>query len=200
TKLQDGMACARSDDTSSLKTAVMTWLRKDIAASGKDINLKRKPGRGFNHPVTGALLCPAVLDYNDLKVQQALKEHTATIDGRLVDGTDWPVFVYSGTYNADLPWVGMLRGPLLVRTFIHIFLSPSLANSDEEELHDENITPGSPNQSTCSGNAELNGMTVVTPHSIAYSTCQVNTTSHVCIHLVIRLLLADVRTLLGNCL
>ncbi|KAL6303257.1 hypothetical protein BKA93DRAFT_914146 [Sparassis latifolia] len=166
------MASARSDDTSSMKTAIVVWLRKDIAASGKDIHPKRKPGRGFNHPVTGALLCPAALDYMDAGVQQALKEHTATINGRLIDGTDWPAFIYSGTYNPDLPWVGMLRGPLLVRTFIHIFLSPSLANSDDEDLHDENLDAGSPNRSTRSGNADLNGMTAVTPHSIAYCACQ----------------------------
>ncbi|KAL6303041.1 hypothetical protein BKA93DRAFT_789928 [Sparassis latifolia] len=173
TALQDGMASARSDDTSSLKEAVVTWLRKDIAMSGKDLNPKRKPGRGFNHPVMGALLCPAALDYGDPGVQQALKEHTAVIDGSPIDGTHWPTFVYAGTYNPDLPWVGMLRGSLLVRTFIHIFLGPSLANYDDgEHAVDENIMPESPNRSTRCGNAEMNGMTAVTPHSIAYCACQ----------------------------
>ncbi|GBE90064.1 hypothetical protein SCP_1800860 [Sparassis crispa] len=161
TVLQDGMASARSDDTSSLKEAVVTWLRKDIAMSGKDLNPKCKPGRGFNHPVTGALLCPAALDYGDPGVQQALKEHTAVIDSSPIDGTHWPTFVYAGTYNPDLPWVGMLRGSLL--TFIHIFLGPSLANyNDKEHAIDENIMPESPNQSTRCGNAEMNGMTAVT--------------------------------------
>ncbi|KAL6304924.1 hypothetical protein BKA93DRAFT_732327 [Sparassis latifolia] len=79
------------------------------------------------------------------------------IDGHPIDDTDWPVFMYSGTYNPDLPWVGMLHGPLLIQAFIHIFLSPSLAYSeDDEDAHSEN----------------MNGMTAVTLQSIAYVTCQ----------------------------
>src|SRR5215471_15279049 len=32
-----------------------------------------------------------------------------------VPGDQWPVFLYSGTYDPDEPWRGLFRGPLLVK-------------------------------------------------------------------------------------
>jgi hypothetical protein len=62
-KIQKGASSARSDDTKSLKGAVLDW----ITPRGQPLNppLARnvKIDRGFQHERTGALLCPAGLDW-----------------------------------------------------------------------------------------------------------------------------------------
>ncbi|KAL6302743.1 hypothetical protein BKA93DRAFT_736256, partial [Sparassis latifolia] len=127
------------DDTSSLKKAVIEWLAEDITKSGILINPATKPARGFNHP-----------------------EGRAYIEDHLVNSSDWPAFLYS-EYNPQMPWVGMLRGSLLLKAsaitaaFKHVFLSPTAANYENGE-----------GRGTRSGNVALHGMTMVTPASIAY--------------------------------
>jgi hypothetical protein len=63
-QIQKGSANARSDDTKSLKGAVLDW----ITPRGQPLNppLARnvKIDRGFNHDRTGALLCPAGMDWS----------------------------------------------------------------------------------------------------------------------------------------
>jgi hypothetical protein len=64
-KLQKGVSSARSDDTKSLKGAILDW----ITPRGQPLNppLARniKTDRGFCHERTGALLCPVGLDWNN---------------------------------------------------------------------------------------------------------------------------------------
>jgi hypothetical protein len=64
-QIQKGVSSARSDDTKSLKGAILDW----IAPRGQPFNppLARniKFDRGFNHDITGALLCPADLRWSD---------------------------------------------------------------------------------------------------------------------------------------
>jgi hypothetical protein len=66
-QIQRGASSARSDDTKSLKGAVLDW----IVPRGQPLNppLARniKSDRGFHHERTGALLCPADLDWSDLE-------------------------------------------------------------------------------------------------------------------------------------
>jgi hypothetical protein len=62
-QIQRGASSARADDTKSLKGAVLDW----ITPKGQPLNppLARnvKIDRGFHHERTGALLCPAGLDW-----------------------------------------------------------------------------------------------------------------------------------------
>lgn len=62
-QIQKGSSSARADDTKSLKAAVLDW----ITPRGQPLNppLARnvKTDRGFHHKRTGALLCPAGLDW-----------------------------------------------------------------------------------------------------------------------------------------
>ncbi|KAF8516266.1 hypothetical protein JB92DRAFT_3114313 [Gautieria morchelliformis] len=67
----------------------------------KGLDERNKANRGFNHPLTGRLLCPAKLDYMDLSIQQQLK---------------------SGD-NDEIQ--GLLRSELLVQAYKCIFLGPS---------------------------------------------------------------------------
>lgn len=64
-QIQKGASGARADDTKSLKGAVLDW----IVVRGQGLNppLARnvKTDRGFHHEQTGALLCPAGLDWSD---------------------------------------------------------------------------------------------------------------------------------------
>lgn len=58
------MNSARSDDTKGLKQAIIDWI-----TDGKqhDPNLKRnaKAGRGYQSDITGRLLCPVGVEWDD---------------------------------------------------------------------------------------------------------------------------------------
>jgi len=64
-QMQKGSSGARADDTKTLKSAVLDW----IVPRGQSLNppLARnvKIDRGFHHERTGALLCPAGLDWSN---------------------------------------------------------------------------------------------------------------------------------------
>jgi hypothetical protein len=77
-KVQKGISSARSDDAKSLKGVILDWilprdkttltdLPPDAPSTPKPTPLSRnvKTNRGFHHPVTGTLLCPAGFDYKD---------------------------------------------------------------------------------------------------------------------------------------
>jgi len=65
-KLQKGIASARSDDTKSIKGVVLDWIAPRGKALDPPLSRNIKINRGYHHPVTGALLCPAELDWNDI--------------------------------------------------------------------------------------------------------------------------------------
>ena len=62
---QKGVSGARSDDTKSLKGVVVDWIAPRDGVLQPSISRNVKTNRGFHHPVTGSLLCPAGLDWND---------------------------------------------------------------------------------------------------------------------------------------
>ncbi|KAG2364137.1 hypothetical protein BDR07DRAFT_1450443 [Suillus spraguei] len=110
---------------------------------------------GFNHEVTGALLCPAGLDWLNAETKQSLKSGETA-----VCGDQWPIFLYTSyIYDLEDLWKGLLRNEILIFGFKHVFMSPS---SVDREL-----------KATCSGNAYLHGMKSVTKGSLAYIATQV---------------------------
>ncbi len=66
-QIQKGSASARSDDTKSLKSVIIDWLVPAGEALIPPIARNIKIDRGFNHEKTGALLCPAGVDWSDLE-------------------------------------------------------------------------------------------------------------------------------------
>lgn len=60
-----GAAGARGDDTKTLKSAVLDWISPKGEAIQPPLHRNSKIDRGFNHELTGSLLCPAGLDWND---------------------------------------------------------------------------------------------------------------------------------------
>ena len=88
-----------------------------------------KTDRGFHHERTGALLCPAGLDWSDpeyvltlcVTESYVLTLSNRRIKGRLrsgemtVPGDQWPIFLYAGyEYDPQNPWKGLFKSTLLV--------------------------------------------------------------------------------------
>jgi hypothetical protein len=64
-KIQRGISSARSDDTKSLKGVVLDWITPRNTPLDPPLSRNVKTNRGYHHPVTGALLCPAGIDWDD---------------------------------------------------------------------------------------------------------------------------------------
>jgi hypothetical protein len=56
---------ARGDDTSHLKTAVVTWVVDMYGASDPPLRARSKDERGFANEHTGRLLCPSEFSWDD---------------------------------------------------------------------------------------------------------------------------------------
>ncbi|TEB19261.1 hypothetical protein FA13DRAFT_1719015 [Coprinellus micaceus] len=151
-----GISSARSDDTKSLKAAVVDWITPNNQVLSPSIQRNVKDNRGFHHPRTGELLCPVNFDWNDEKIRRDLT------GGQLVPSGDlWPRFIYRYfEYDPKDPWKGLLRSSLLVKAYKHVFTSPSSAH-------------GGASKATRSSNARIHGMTAVTVPSLAYIATQV---------------------------
>ncbi|KAG1854093.1 hypothetical protein C8R48DRAFT_610352 [Suillus tomentosus] len=150
-----GASGARGDDTKTLKSAVLEWLvpRGQVVIPPLSRNIKSD--RGFNHEVTGALLCPAGLDWSNAETKRNLKSGETA-----VRGDQWPMFLYAGyVYDSDDPWKGLLRSEILIFGFKHVFTSPSSVEREPK--------------ATRSGNAHLHSMKSVTKGSLAYIATQV---------------------------
>jgi hypothetical protein len=64
-KIQKGASGARSDDTKSLKGSVLDWIAPKGQSLQPSLSHNVKVDCGFNHERTGALICPAGLDWSD---------------------------------------------------------------------------------------------------------------------------------------
>ncbi|KAG0703966.1 hypothetical protein DFH29DRAFT_874071 [Suillus ampliporus] len=149
-----GAAGARGNDTKTLKSVVLDWISPKGEAIQPPLHRNSKIDRGFNHELTGSLLCPAGLDWNDPQ----MKEHLQSGE-MLVCGDQWPIFVYTHhIYDPEDPWCGLLRSCLLVCAYKHIFTSPSSVEREPKAMR--------------SGNAHLHSMNSVTIASMAYITTQ----------------------------
>ncbi|KAG2112776.1 hypothetical protein DEU56DRAFT_759593 [Suillus clintonianus] len=150
-----GAAGARGDDTKTLKSAVLDWISPKGEAIQPPLHRNSKIDRGFNHKLTGSLLCPAGLDWSDPQIKEDLRSGEMS-----VCGDQWPIFLYAHyVYDHEDPWSGLLRSRLLVCAYKHVFTSPSSVDREPK--------------ATRSGNARLHGMNCVTMASIAYIATQV---------------------------
>lgn len=64
-KIQKGVSSARSDDTKSLKGAILDWILPLGQSLQPPLTRNVKMDRGFHHESTGALLCPTGLDWTN---------------------------------------------------------------------------------------------------------------------------------------
>ncbi|KAG2105842.1 uncharacterized protein F5147DRAFT_579251, partial [Suillus discolor] len=153
-----GAAGARGDVTKTLKSAILDWISPQGAAIQPPLHRNSKIDRGFNHELTGSLLCPAGLDWNNTEYR------TFRAANCQVCGDQWPIFLFAHyTYDTEDPWCGLLRSCLLVCAYKHVFTSPSSVDKEPK--------------ATWSGNARLHGINSVTIASIAYVATQVHSSS-----------------------
>ncbi|OBZ65086.1 hypothetical protein A0H81_14941 [Grifola frondosa] len=152
-QIQKGANGARSDDTKGIKGTVIDWITPKGQALSPPIARNSKTGRGFHHERTGALLCPAGLDWSNNDIKEKLRAGTIR-----VAGDQWPLVLYDGfRYDPEDPWNGLLRSGILAAKFV--FTSPSSVDQEPK--------------ATRSGNARIHGMRAMTKASIAYIATQV---------------------------
>lgn len=127
-QLQKGVSGARSDDTKSLKAPIVDWITPRDGHLNPPIGRNIKSERGYNHPRTGALLCPAGLCWEDLERVTIPADSSLTdmcafrtrsklqSGDMIVPGDQWPIFLYEEyTYDPEEPWKGLFRSQLLVQ-------------------------------------------------------------------------------------
>ncbi|KAI6112823.1 hypothetical protein F5141DRAFT_1002951, partial [Pisolithus sp. B1] len=160
--LQKGADGAQGDDSAMLKTAVAQWLNESQPQPDPPFNSQEKCGRGFNHDVTGKLLCPMDYNWADADVRAAIKEYHPDFH---VTADSWPSFLYAdGKYDLKNPARGLFKGKYLVMTFRCIFTSPSsaqheLGSGDMARTSQQSRTP----QWSCHHVARLLKMNTVQP-------------------------------------
>lgn len=67
-QLQTGANDARADDVRRVKEELANWLNTDYRSTigtGELFDPKTRSGRGFQNDITGGLLCPIALDWQD---------------------------------------------------------------------------------------------------------------------------------------
>ncbi|TFK21027.1 hypothetical protein FA15DRAFT_682285 [Coprinopsis marcescibilis] len=138
--LTKGASNSRSDDTRALKVIIVAWITPPNANLVPPLKGNVKTDRGFYHDMTGKLLCPATMNWEDTTVRNGLRS------GQIIpNGDQWPLFLYQNhQYNHDKPWNGLMRGHLLIEAFKHTFTSPSSVEN--------------PQQATQLSNSSIHGM------------------------------------------
>lgn len=181
----------RSEDTKTLKSAMIDWLLPPSQSLIPSLapNVK-KTARGFNNDVTGALLCPAGVDWSN---KEQVKHYVLILSTESFPGLsrgfvqeDLLLPGINGLYFCIKP-IDMITMTLggacceakywsrsaicwikldfadIMQAFRHIFTSPS---SVEKEAKAARLAARL-------GNARVHGMIHVTPASLAYAVTQV---------------------------
>ncbi|KAG2132877.1 uncharacterized protein EDB93DRAFT_1093655 [Suillus bovinus] len=137
-QLNRGADSARGDNAASLKLAVASWLNEKQPTPNPAISSQDKSGCGFYHDATAELICPVDFNWADKRTQDEIRNYDHNFQ---VTAHSWPTFMYQdGRYDREDPTRGLFKGALLVRTFKHIFTSPSSASEtqpNEETFHQE---------------------------------------------------------------
>ncbi|KIM51300.1 hypothetical protein SCLCIDRAFT_143537, partial [Scleroderma citrinum Foug A] len=175
--LKKGTDGACADDANSLKTAVATWLNEQQPHPVPLLAANEKQERGFNHDLTGRLLCPVDYNWLDPSICDAIREfhpHYA------VTAHTWPAFLYlKAQYNPQHPSTGLFKGELLVRAFQCVFTSPSSAREELGTENDDGQPRARRGRKSARGmrtQCDVTGllkMRSVQPHAIAYIAVQV---------------------------
>ena len=125
-QIQKGASSTWSDDTKSLKGAILDWNTRWGKPLCALLMQSVKTNQGFHHECTGALLCPVGLDWSSAEFVfcYPLTMHILTNSrtkkklqsGKMaVPGDVWPVFLYHGdNFNPEHPWNGLFCSSLLI--------------------------------------------------------------------------------------
>ena len=127
-EIQKCSSGARSDDTKSLKGAVLDWITPKGDALIPPLSRNIKHDRGFHHERTGFLLCPIGKDWDNLEWGRSYTLFSMHDDccncrtkeklrsGELeVSGDQWPMFLYKDyRFDPNNPWNGLFCSQLLI--------------------------------------------------------------------------------------
>ncbi|KAI0083360.1 hypothetical protein BDY19DRAFT_998650 [Irpex rosettiformis] len=167
--IDDTARSARSDDTTGLKQPGLNYILLDLTKdddptgelSRSLLAATEKSQRGFNNLLTGKLLCPH--RYSDVYAADPARTCQKFLTGALpCKASLLPTFLYGGPYNPDDKYEGLLRGPLCVRVYKHIFKGPSTAGNGMAVNQ----------QNRRKNQAQLMGLQRTTPRTIAYAVVQ----------------------------
>ncbi|OBZ70229.1 hypothetical protein A0H81_10053 [Grifola frondosa] len=148
-QIQKGANGARSDDTKGIKGTVIDWITPKGQALSPPIARNSKTGRGFHHERTGALLCPAGLDWSNNDIKEKLR--VGQYELQEINGRLFSTMVSDTTQK--------IHGMGYLEAAKFVFTSPSSVDQEPK--------------ATRSGNARIHGMRAMTKASIAYIATQV---------------------------
>ncbi|KAJ7265075.1 hypothetical protein C8J57DRAFT_1330817, partial [Mycena rebaudengoi] len=140
-----GRKDARNSDVSTIKGEILYWYKFDPPFS------VARQDNGFHHVVCGRLLCPDILNWQDPKVKEKLRDRLVQIKAG-----DFPSFLWAEEHcDKSNLYAGFLQHPLLVRGYLCIFYGPAAAKKG---------TPGGHGH----GNAQIHNITAPTFPAIVY--------------------------------
>ncbi|KAG6905674.1 hypothetical protein DXG01_001312 [Tephrocybe rancida] len=121
-----GILAARLHDKGTIRAIVFSCLVVTFSDAAQGLEGLDKADLGLNHPLTGSLLCPVDLDWDD-PPQAASTETQAEIKAGTFKNQEWgwPSFVYAfgPPLEPEDLWKGLFRNPFLVTAYKHIFTS-----------------------------------------------------------------------------
>ncbi|KAJ3834767.1 hypothetical protein F5878DRAFT_727993 [Lentinula raphanica] len=127
-----------------------------------------RANRGLQNDMTGGLLCPAEIDWNDADTREAVQRMDPEYD--FASSARSRCFYKDEEFNADSPDEGYLQSYLLLQVYRTIYTSPSSAKDQSEDV--ENLPPAKKSKPANSHRAHVANiihLSEVTPRSIAYA-------------------------------
>ncbi|KAJ3724916.1 hypothetical protein C8R42DRAFT_555472, partial [Lentinula raphanica] len=129
--------------------------------------------RGLQNDMTGGLLCPGEINWNDDTTRAAVQRMDPEYD--FAGSAHSMCFYKDEKFNPEDPDEGFLQSHWLLQVYRVIFTSPSSAKGHSEDA--ENVPP--PRKKKTNSHrahvADIIHLTEVTPRSIAYAAVHVRT-------------------------
>ncbi|KAJ3817281.1 hypothetical protein F5880DRAFT_1630408 [Lentinula raphanica] len=124
--------------------------------------------RGLQNDMTGGLLCPAEIDWDNTDVRAAVQRMDPEFD--FASSARSRCFYKDEKYNPYSPDEGYLQSYLLLQVYRTIYTSPFSAKDQPEDV--ENLPPAKKNKAANSHRAHVANiiqLSQVTPRSLAYA-------------------------------
>ncbi|KAG2126349.1 uncharacterized protein EDB93DRAFT_1109683 [Suillus bovinus] len=129
---------ARCDDTGSLKHTGLQYMLSDPAKDCFDppiLKSHSKALRGWNHPQTAQLLCPA-WDITEFDMDPQAYMDKVNAGEKKISAKQWPSMFYDmSLYDPKNKKKGFLRSRVVIQAWRHIFIGPMSALSKDNIGH-----------------------------------------------------------------
>ncbi|KAI0028253.1 hypothetical protein K488DRAFT_89927 [Vararia minispora EC-137] len=121
--LEEGRKAARAEDVHILKDHIDLWPSQFITWDGTIFNKGRRNKYGFKNGVTGALLCPVMLNWDDESTRNDLRSSRV-----IPTSDDLPRFLWPGNEPVNMTDLasGFLRSQVLEAAFLSVWFAPSV--------------------------------------------------------------------------